>query len=198
MEVLVVCTGNVCRSPIAAQLLGARLARLGIEADVTSAGTRALVGSPMTPEAIDVLAGFGVEPAGHAARQLTEGLVRGSELILTATRAHRAEVASMVPAAARRAYTLHEFARVASVVSLDRPDADATDPTGLLRSLVAAAPTQRGFAAPPANPDDDDVVDPYRRPPEVYVEAGERIDLAVAALTEALLAPIGPGGRGGA
>ncbi|WP_127792770.1 low molecular weight phosphatase family protein [Agromyces sp. LHK192] len=193
MEVLVICTGNICRSPIAAQLLQARLDGIGVSAEVSSAGTRAMVGEPMTPEAMDALAALGVEPMPHRARQLTDALIRGSELILTATRAHRAEVASLVPAAARRAYTLREFARVASVVGAELP----TPPDDLFRALIATAPTQRGFAAPPAFPEDDDIVDPYRRPPEVYAEAAGLIDLAIAGFAEPSPAPSGWGGGDG-
>ena len=50
-RILIVCTGNICRSPLAEQLLRQNLTAAGIDAVVTSAGTRAMTGSAMTPEA---------------------------------------------------------------------------------------------------------------------------------------------------
>src|SRR4051812_10984921 len=73
--VLFVCTGNICRSPVAERVARAFLdAALGAEAaciHLGSAGTRAVVGSGVHPDSAAVLAGLGGKPAGFAARQLT-------------------------------------------------------------------------------------------------------------------------------
>ncbi|ANJ26267.1 hypothetical protein [Agromyces aureus] len=224
MNVLVVCTGNICRSPVAEQVLAARLADAGAEGvSVSSAGTGALVGHPMTPEAAMLSVRYGADPAGHAARQLTEQLVLDADLVLTATRAHRAQVAELVPRAARRAYTLREFARVVAYLAdegeldadldaasadliLNRPSSSPApqglDPThpGIadrLQRATDAAARSRGLAPPPSDPNDDDILDPYRAPDAVYDEAGRLIDEAVESIVSALATTSVPGGRGG-
>ncbi|QEO13676.1 low molecular weight phosphatase family protein [Agromyces intestinalis] len=199
MRVLFVCTGNICRSPIAERLFAARLELLGIEASVSSAGTRALAGTRMTKEAVDVLSAAGIDPGRHTARVLTPDLVLNADLVLTATRAHRAAVASLVPAASRRSFTLREFARVADFVATQQVDSEASTehPAAKLQQLVHAAPTQRGLAVPPATPEDDDILDPYGRAPDVYAEAGELIERAIDAILSPLAAPIVRGDRVG-
>ncbi|GAA1962023.1 low molecular weight phosphatase family protein [Agromyces allii] len=220
MNVLVVCTGNICRSPVAAQVLAARLSAAGFdEVRVSSAGTNALAGEPMTREAAELSRSFGADPSGHAARQLTAETVLDADLVLTATRAHRAKVAELVPRAARRAYTLREFARVLDFLAADGaldegaapPDSIAArlDPaastldlahpgiTSRLQQATDAAARSRGLAPPPSDPNDDDILDPYRAPDAVYDEAGRLIDEAVDSIMSALATTSVSGGRGG-
>lgn len=70
MHILAVCTGNICRSPLAEKVLKHRLADLALS--VSSAGTRARAGLPMTPQSIELATARGVpeEEATHAARQI--------------------------------------------------------------------------------------------------------------------------------
>ncbi|WP_281167455.1 low molecular weight phosphatase family protein [Agromyces subbeticus] len=196
------CTGNVCRSPVAEQLLAARLDAAGFDdVRVSSAGTRALAGSPMTPQAADLSRRYGVDPGDHVARQLTEQLALEADLVLTATRAQRAEVAELVPRAARRTYTLREFARVlhflASDDALEAPETLGTGAGSRMQRAADAASRSRGLAPPPSDPNDDDILDPYRASHAVYDEAGRLIDDAVDAVVTALAAPSVSGGRGG-
>ncbi|QAY74720.1 low molecular weight phosphatase family protein [Agromyces protaetiae] len=186
-RVLVVCTGNVCRSPMAEQLLRVRFAAAGVEVEVSSAGTAALVGEPMTSEAAELSRRFGGVPDAHRARQLTADLVAEADLVLTASRTHRAAVAQLLPRAARRAFTLREFARVAEFVAndpsseLDSDAAPAASPDAVLDILSMS----RGYAPPRPDPEADDVVDPYRLSSDVYEEAGRLIDESTAAIVAA-------------
>lgn len=91
-RVVTLCTGNVCRSPIAAGVLAARLAERDLGIRVDSAGTTALVGSGAMPEAVDAAAAQGADITQHIARQLDEPLASSADLILCATRAHRTHV----------------------------------------------------------------------------------------------------------
>src|SRR5467141_4228895 len=91
-HVLFVCTGNICRSPLAASLLERALKERGLEMDVTSAGTGAWDGAPASEGAYLVGLERGLDLSGHRARLLTRELVDGSDLILTMARHHRARV----------------------------------------------------------------------------------------------------------
>ena len=113
-RILLVCTGNICRSPLAEQLLRARFEAIGLQAEVHSAGTHAMVASPMTEEAAALALKHGAHSTQHAARQLTEQLVGEADLILTATRDHRREVVTLLPKATRYTFTLNQFARLVS------------------------------------------------------------------------------------
>ena len=188
-RLLLVCTGNVCRSPMAERLLRAGLAaRAGEEAgavEVSSAGTGALVGELMTAETAELVAARGADPAGHRARQLTAGLLAEADLVLALTRQHRATVAQLHPPVLRRVLTLREAARLAALVPPRALPESADGVEERWRALVPALLAARGTAAV-RDPGEDDVVDPYRRGPEVYRECAEQVAPAVAALLDAV------------
>lgn len=198
VSILVVCTGNVCRSPLAAQLLAARLATAGIEASVSSGGTAALVGQGMPQEASALSLRYGGVPDRHVARQLTESLIDDADLVLTASREHRAAVASLVPKSAQRAYTLAEFARIAEFLESSPKEAKSLQTATSPVEAIGAISMNRGFAAPPARPDDDDIVDPFGRPGEIYEASARVIDAAVTAVVRALSTASRVGSRGAA
>jgi protein-tyrosine-phosphatase len=88
-RVIVVCTGNICRSPMAAGLLAHHLSDdLGSAIEVASAGTNALQGYPAQDHAIEIMARIGVDISGHRARQLTRELARSADMILAMEMAH--------------------------------------------------------------------------------------------------------------
>jgi protein-tyrosine phosphatase len=187
-QVLVVCTGNVCRSPLTERLLRARLTdRLGEQRDrvvVSSAGVRALVGSSMTAEAASELRALGGDDLDFVSRQLTVDQLNESDLVLAATRQHRSAAVSLAPRALRCAFTLRELHRLLR-------DADLSglphDPAERVRELVTLARGRRGFV-PPAEEGDDDVTDPYGRSAQDYAATTQQIVPAVEFLVDALVA----------
>jgi protein-tyrosine phosphatase len=183
--ILTVCTGNVCRSPLAEQLLRAGLADIpGVT--VASAGTGALVGEPMPGEASALSVRYGGSPDGHRGRDITDSLVRGADLVLGMSREHRRAAVQMHPLANRHAFTLRQFERLVTGVSqedlgyVSRLPLD--DVRARLVEAVELAASRRGLELPEA-PEDDDIVDPYRRSQSVY-------DLSAAQLVPAVNATV--------
>lgn len=180
MEILTVCTGNICRSPLAQVLLDLRLRDLGVA--VSSAGIRGLDAAPMTPEAIDLALHLGVSEAAadaHRSRYLTEGMLATPDLILTATREHRRGVAELAPSRLRSTFTMREFARLAETLDDETlraaADAAGADPSARLRAAGATVAGRRGVVPAATPADSDDVIDPYRRPWEVYIQSANEL-----------------------
>ena len=94
VNVLFVCTGNTCRSPMAEQLFSDYLRRKKSSsvADVSSAGVYADNGRPMPPEAVGVLSEMGVTVKPHKSRLLTVDILQNADIIVCMTEAHRAEL----------------------------------------------------------------------------------------------------------
>lgn len=175
-RVLHICTGNICRSPVAEHLMRAGLQeRLGATAEhflVESAGTWGHTGSPMERDALTTLASYDVDGSAFRARELEAELVVAADLILGATREHRAAAVVLHPRAAARAFTLREFARLAGAV--DRSALPAGDPVDRARAVVRAAAAQRGLV-PPDHPRDDDLDDPFQGPVSAFASCGSLV-----------------------
>ena len=107
-RVLVVCVGNICRSPMAEALLRARLGRRP-RFQVSSAGVSALVGHPAEPDAVELMRERGIDISGHRARQLTPELVAACDLVLVMERGHEAAVLAIAPRAAARSTRIGKF-----------------------------------------------------------------------------------------
>lgn len=105
-RILVVCVGNVCRSPMAEALLRARLTGRGARSHVESAGLAALVGSPAAPIAQQLMGERGLDISGHRARQLTREMISSSELVLVMDPGQQRAVEAMLPAARGRVHQL--------------------------------------------------------------------------------------------
>lgn len=189
-EILTVCTGNICRSPLAAQLLSTRLRPFDVLA--ASAGTRGLQAAPMTAEAQRLAVALGIDEqdaAAHRSRYLTEAMLQSPDLILAMTREHRHRVAELAPAGLRRTFTVRELARLLENVPDDdlRRAADEAGPDAgaRVRSVATVAAAQRGIVAPP-DPADDDVIDPYGRSWETYQLSASQLVPAVDVVARAL------------
>ena len=86
MNVLFVCTGNTCRSPMAEYILKDQLKKRGIKTiSVFSAGLFVPAEEPANPKAVKALAELDIDLSGHRARQLTEEILKQQTLLFTMT-----------------------------------------------------------------------------------------------------------------
>lgn len=178
-RLLVICTGNVCRSPAAVAMLRQAFP----DAHVTSAGTRAAVGGPADERVARIAEAHGLFLWGHRAVQLTRDLVAESDLVLTAAREHRSAAVALEPGALRRAFTLRELARLLPLVPpADRPPLDPAAVRDGSRLVQLAAAAVRRRHANPGGPALDDVADPVGRPLPELEAAYAAIDDAVRTL----------------
>jgi protein-tyrosine-phosphatase len=177
--VLLVCTGNVCRSALAERLGRAYLDEvLGEHSSairLVSAGSRAVVDSGMHPDSALVLQGFGAEPGDFRARQFVEAMATDADLILTMTRGHRRDVLHRAPRALARTFTLREAADLVALLGEDVPVAGG-DLAQRARDLVKAMAAARSHRH---SGEGDDVRDPIRQPLDVHQEVGEAIAQAL-------------------
>ncbi len=188
--ILTVCTGNVCRSPLAEQLLTSHLRTIpGVT--VHSAGTHALVGEPMPAKTREIARQYGIRNvAAHRARQLNEDLLESSDLILTMTREQRREVVELNPRTIRRVFTIREFARLAEVTS-DEVLCSELQSAGArtaerLRAVADVVKLSRHILPPLDDPAEDDVIDPYRRDDDVHRLSARQLAPAVDGVAELL------------
>ena len=160
--------------------------QLGPTVSVSSAGTHALVGHPISKPMAQLLRSSGAqEDLAFAARRLTESSVKEADLVLALTRAQRSFVVDLWPPAVRRTFTLREFARLQQRVDLSVvPDETPAERLRAALPLVTAERSVRRVA-----PEEDDVIDPFRLSNDVYAASFAEIMAAV----KVIVATIVPG-----
>jgi protein-tyrosine phosphatase len=128
VKILFVCSGNICRSPMAAACMRERAAARGlVDLVVDSAGTLGLEGERAAPEAVRALAEVGIDLSNHRSRGLVTSDLTSSDLILVMTREHLRDVIQRHAACAPRLHLLRAFENGVD----PRPDsADLFDPMG--------------------------------------------------------------------
>ncbi|GAA3060564.1 MULTISPECIES: hypothetical protein [Actinomycetes] len=188
--VLTVCTGNICRSPAMERLfvhVFADAAEEGLR--VHSGGTYAHDGEDMQPPMKQRVADYGADAADFTARQVTAAMVEEADLILTATREHLEDVTAEVPGARARTFTIRELGRLAEHLGREAVRAQLRDVVGegatqrdRIAAVVPLLDRARQDAGRPGP--DDDVVDPYMLPDDVYDESFQQIIGPIEVLAE--------------
>jgi len=194
--ILVVCTGNICRSPMAAGFLRAGLAERGVSGvAVTSCGISGWEGSEAVPEAIEATVERGVDITGHRARRFAPHMARDADLIVAMAAEHRDAIAAAVPEAAARTFTAKELTRLLDRLPPETPGGGAADE----RPAELAGAADRLRASGTVEPSrDEDVADPLGLGIEAFrATAWEVEGLCGKILDAAFGAPAAAGTDGG-
>lgn len=186
VDVLVVCTANIARSPLAERLLQAHADhRLGPGAVVVhSAGVHARTGDLPADGSVQVADQWGLDLRDHRSRPVTPELAARADLVLTMSRRHRDKVTRLAPGLLERTYTLRELVRLL-------PDLPGGGEPGLVREHLEAV-LHRAHETRPLQADgrrDDDVVDPWGGPYEGYVDLGNTLVDLTEPLVDVLFGP---------
>lgn len=185
MHLLFVCTGNLCRSPIAEGLaLSAARNSLDHLCDgvrIASAGLEAPEGRAMDSLSAAALRSLGGDAGDFRSRRFTAGMAEDADLVITMTRRQRRAVLAATPRGLRRTFTLLEAAEL-----LGRADASGltdlplTDRARQLAARLDAARARRRAS------DADDLMDPIGRPARVHRAVASTIADSLAPLAAVL------------
>jgi protein-tyrosine-phosphatase len=165
--ILLVCTGNTCRSSMAAAMFKKMVEdepRLRGKVKILSAGTAAFPGQRASPQAIQVMEERGIDLRDHRATLLTSELIREADIILTMTERHKQQILRMDQQADGKVFTLKEYVQESD----DQISGKSHDP--------------RSF----------DIMDPFGYPVEVYRMCADEIEDASAQLTNKLIREVIP------
>ncbi len=179
-RVLVVCTGNVCRSPIAEGLLRAAFAeRMGHDApEVASAGTMGWTGSGADPNSIRAAAERGVDISGHRAREVSDEDVARADLVVAMATEHARALAGETGS---RTFTLKELVRILEAL----PEIEDAS-LGRLSERIAEADRLRrgGFEG---DPRDEGIADPLGMPLDAFRAVAAELDAWCSRLADGLV-----------
>ncbi|MET0727473.1 MAG: hypothetical protein ABWZ76_04145 [Acidimicrobiales bacterium] len=178
MDILLLCTANQCRSPMAEVLLRHRLEHAGVSATVASAGLYR-GGSPATSHGVQTMASRGLDLTAHRSQQISTDLVRSADLIVGMTRAHIREVAVMDPSALSRSFTLKELVRAGGLVG--GRGAGETIPQWLAR---VGADRRREDLVGVGHDPGLDVEDPVGKGRAEYEETADELDVLLTSLVD--------------
>jgi protein-tyrosine phosphatase len=173
--VLFVCTGNLCRSPLAAALFQRELTSAGIDAEITSVGLAAPIGMSPDRKLRRVAGELGVDVSSHRSTPITSAHLRRADLVLTMTSEQAQEVRRLDAGSAERCTTLRAAAWKARIIAgrplpIDR----------WVERLVADAPP----AERATNDAAYDIPDPIGGPLRQYRAMGDEVRALVVALVE--------------
>jgi glycine hydroxymethyltransferase len=194
-SVLLICTGNICRSPMAEGILRDRFLKLGLDdVRISSSGVAGLDRSPAMPEAVMAMAELGVDVSGHVARRFDSDQAFGADLLITMTQEQADIVNRLAPRTAPRTFTMKELV---SLLDQNPPPTrdDERDPTTRLRNVVEDADRRRvhGEASAPA---DADIADPLGLGLEAFRAVAWELDELTGRLVDYLF-PVGWDGLSG-
>lgn len=184
VELQVICTGNVARSPLAMVMLEHEARRrIGPDAPVwfTSSGVHGLEGEAAVAESRRLAAARGLSLERHRGAVTERDDLLRQDLVLTMTESQRSKVVRRAPAAARRVFTVRELARLCAAL---KPIEGDLSPRERVRVVVTLANGARPYVQRPSAP--EDIADPFGRPQEAYDRVGRELDEAIGRIAPQL------------
>ena len=166
--ILVLCTGNVCRSPMAAALLARALAVRDVNLLVRSAGTLP-GGYPALADTVAAMAERGLDISRHVSRAAEPADLSGAALVLGMARENVRHAVVLEPAAWPRAFTLKELVRRGGRTG-PRPPGEP------LAAWLGRVQDDRDRAALLGSSEADDVPDPAGGPRRAYADTAALLD----------------------
>lgn len=177
-SILIVCTANRFRSPLAEFFLRAGARAADLPWRIGSAGTHARDGFDLDPMAMELLAEQGIQPDVWVSRRLTPFVLADADLVLAADASHRAAVAAIEPRARARTFLLLQFARLVDVA---QPDPSLSGSNAGER-LISAAVAAQGRVQP-ALAGADELSDPAGRPLRALRTCADQVLAAAEMIT---------------
>lgn len=174
--IVLLCTANVCRSPMAAALLARRLAMAGVTISVRSVGMIG-DGDPPYPEVVSVMAGYGIEIASHRSHLARATDLAEASLVLAMAREHLRYAVVTAPGAWPHAFTLKELIRRGVEIGPRLPG----EPFADWLSRIHAGRKRTSLLGDSAA---DDVADPAGGSLRAYADTASLLDQLVTRLTE--------------
>lgn len=184
LDLLIVCTANQCRSPLAEAVLGRLLRRRGIEALVHSAGLYE-GGRAATEDARATAAAAGLDLSRHRSTEVTAELVGAADLVIAMARSHARELLVLAPDAWGRIFVLKELVRRAESAGPRRPG----QPLAAWLETLDVGRTRESLLR---DDPDDDVADPVGLGLDAYQRAYREIDDLLSRLVPLLAPPARP------
>lgn len=167
-RLLIVCTANQCRSPMAQVLAAEQLERRGVDAAVVSAGTMP-GGAEASKGAVRAMARRDLDLTSHRSQQLDRDTIEAADLVITMERRHIATVAELSITAVERTFTLRELAELSLVVG-------PRDPQTSVARWVQRANAMRLPSTVLAVGTEHDIDDPMGGPNRAYRRTAEMVD----------------------
>ncbi|WP_195573712.1 low molecular weight protein arginine phosphatase [Paenibacillus sp. 1001270B_150601_E10] len=188
-NILFICTGNTCRSPMAESMLRHMAKTRGVSIEVQSAGVSAWEGTPMSEHAKQVLKDRQMGNEAFRSQALSGQAVSWADLILTLTLGHKQHVLQRFPEASDKTFTLKEYVHV---------DEDQHNIQGALNALVTELQLKLALGEQPTTEEmeelhrlqlqlpDMDIGDPYGGTLQQYKQTAEEIEEALSQLLRRL------------